>query len=1015
MMVQNPGRGSEHPAGRLHRPEITPPGKIFGRDREMGIIRDIFERVSGGNIVFLLISGYAGIGKSALIETANREIFQQKCRYIYGKFEEFKKNVPYNAIVQAFRGFIEQLLTKSRSELRQWKERLIQALAPNAQAIINVIPALEAIVGKQPQLTQLGPLESQNRFRLYFQKFINVFSGKASPLVMVLDDLQWADLASLTLLKALVSNKEIHNLLVIGAYRDNEIDSGHPLMLVLEEIKKEKIAAHNIWLGPLKITNVGQIIKEILGEDNRRVMSLAEVVFNKTNGNPFFINEFLKSIYRDKILQPGAEPGENWRIDLESLHQLQVTDNVADLLVMKIKKYLIGSQELIKLAACIGTQFSLELLSLACEKSKQKTFSAFTPIIQEGLLFYVNGNYCFIHDKIQETVYSFIPEEEKKATHYKIGSLLLEHTPKSELKNKVFFITDQLNAGREKITEGKRRTELLNLNLLASKTAREAAAYESALKYLVIGIDLLEEGSWSSRYGETLALFTRAVEAAYLCADFVRMERYAKIVLREAKNLLDKVKIYEIIIKSYIAQNKLMEAVTLGREVLKQLGVILPKKPTKADILFNFIKIKFALRGKTVADLKDLPDMKDQYKLAAIRIMISTGSAAYYSLPNLPPIMIFRILELSLKYGNTPSSAFCYAAYGFVLCGIIGASQAGYEYGRVAVDLVRQKKAREQYAKVYFMFNVFIRPFREHMEKTVESLRQAYTYGLESGDFEYAVNCITMYFILSYFIGKNLLALNDQFVHYYNSIIKFKQQRLLHTIRKDRQFALNLMGKSEYRIKMKGESFDEDEMLPVFRAANDRINLNSFYLYRSILAYLFYEYREAKKNIEMAESYMDAGLGSLNNPQYWLYDSLILSALYTQVSVWKKLKFHRQIVSNRNKLKKPALSSPQNGLHKYRLIEAELARIGNKPDTAIKKYDAAIQAARENRYKNEEALADELKALFLLSENKRNDAAVYFQAAHRCYSEWGALAKVRHLEERFPAFFTGPTIQNDAG
>ena len=617
------------------------PEKLYGRESEVFSLLAAFERVSAGSAEMMLVAGFSGIGKTAVVNEVHKPIVRQRAYFIKGKFDQFQRNLPFSAFVQAFRDLMGQLLSETDAKLEQWKLEILAALGDSAQAIVEVIPELERIIGQQPPLPEISGSAAQNRFNLLFEKFIQVFTTQEHSLVIFLDDLQWADLASLNLIKLLISASDNRYLLLIGAYRDNEVFPAHPLMLTLAEIQKGEAKVNTITLAPLAQADLNCLVADTLACSTALALPLTELVYQKTQGNPFFSTQFLKSLHEDGLIEFNFE-ARYWQCDIARVRTLALTDDVVEFMALQLRKLPTRTQEVLKLAACIGNQFDLAILAIVDENSLVETATALWKALQEGLIlpisevykFYqaegnsnsVIGNgkefdqlpitreqlakYKFLHDRVQQAAYSLIPEEQKRSTHLKIGQLLLEKTPQADREERIFDIVNHLNVGVELITQEEEREQLARLNLVAGKKAKAATAYAAAVEYFNVGKELLTANSWENQYELTLGLHTEAAEAAYLCGDFDRMEELASVVESCAKMLLDKVKVYEVQMQACMAQNKLQEALNTGLQVLKLLGVEFPSEPNPSDIGEALGETAAILNEKRIEDLIELPQMR---------------------------------------------------------------------------------------------------------------------------------------------------------------------------------------------------------------------------------------------------------------------------------------------------------------------------------------------------------------------------------------------------------------------
>ncbi len=994
------------------------PQKLYGREQEISTLLAAMERVSLLTNEMMLVTGYSGIGKSSLVQEIYKPITKQQGYFTSGKFDQFQRNIPYSSFVQAFRSLIQQLLTESQAKIDTWREKLLAAFGANGQVIIDVIPEVELIVGQQPTVPELAPAEAQNRFNLVFQNFIQVFTQAEHPLVLFLDDLQWSDIASLKLIELLMTASCNRYLLIIGAYRDNEVSASHPLTLTIDEIKKLGVTVNEILLTNLSLSNITQLIADTLNASIEKVRLLAKLVLDKTHGNPFFINEFLKLLYSKYLLKFDLKSGA-WKWNLAQIQTSEITDNVVELMASRVQQ-LGQTQEVLKLAACIGNSFNLETLTIVYKKSPRETASNLWEAIAAGLIlpltdtyklidFDIQGlatdvkvEYKFAHDRIQQAAYSLIPGTQKQAVHYQVGQLLLENTPSIEREQKIFNIVNQLNLGCNCITQQIEKDNLAQLNLKAGKKAKASTAYEGALRYLMIGINLLGE-SWQRLYDLTLALFVEAVEAAYLCGQFDQMEELASVVLQKTSIPLDKVKVYEIKISAYSTQNQIQKAIDTGLIALKLLGVSLPKQPNKIDILLNLLETKLALLGKRIEDLIDLPEMSDKIALAIMRILSALIAAAYFATPNLLAIIIFKGVNLSIKYGNTDLSAMTYACYGLILCGRLGNIRTGSGFGNLALELLDRFNAQKIRPKVTHIVNSFVKHWHSHVRQALPSLLENYFIAIEIGDLQYASHCRFNHTFYFSYVGTELGFVSQEIAKFNEFIHKFQQKLYYESILMTWQTVLNLMGHSDCPYRLVGQVYNEEEtLLSQLEAKNNQNMIFQLYFDKLMLCYLFEKYQLALEYAAIAEKYLDGLVGTLCVPAYHFYSSLIQLAIYTNASKVEQKRLYRKMQASQNQIKKWAHHAPMNHLNKFFLIEAERYRILGREIKAADCYDKAIALAQENKYIHEEALAYELAAKFYLALGKTTIAEAYMQNARYRYLIWGAAAKVKDLDEKYP-------------
>jgi predicted ATPase len=541
------------------------PQKLYGRENETELLLSAFSRVANGNPEMLLISGFSGIGKTVLVNDLQKHILEKRGYFISGKFDQFNRNVPYASLIQAFRDLIRQLLSENEEQIIYWKQQLLLALGINAQVVIEVIPELEFLIGQQPPVLPLGTTESQNRLNTSFQSFVRVFTQKEHPLVLFLDDLQWVDQGSLQMINLLMSDKSCRHFLLIGSYRDNEVTASHPLLRLIDEIKRNRVSITNILLSPLTNNDIVKLIIETFNCSSSIASPLAELVQKKTNGNPFFINQFIKTLYSEKAIEYDEKQGK-WVWDISVIRDMRITDNVIELMTGKIRKMQGDVQETLQLAACLGNKFSLEALSQIREIPITQTARDLVPAMEEGLILPIGNNYKlletitesdnlnnaeilgityrFVHDRVQQAAYFLINEEQKKEVHLKIGRLLLANSNNTYQEN-IFDIVNHLNFSLDLILDPGEKLKVADLNLQAGKKAKASSAFPEALKYLRLGSSLLNTECWHSDYSLCYSMHMELAECEHLCGNVQQAEEYFDVVINRSRSGMDKAMVYE--------------------------------------------------------------------------------------------------------------------------------------------------------------------------------------------------------------------------------------------------------------------------------------------------------------------------------------------------------------------------------------------------------------------------------------------------------------------------------------
>ena len=1000
------------------------PQKLYGRELEIAALLATFKRVRHGTGEVLFVTGYSGVGKSSLVHEIYKPITQQHGYFGVGKCDQLQRNIPYGPFAQALRDLLRRILTESASQVSSWRERLLAALGANGQVIVDIIPEVELIIGPQPSLPLLPPAEARNRFNLVFQDFLGVLARPEHPLVLFLDDLQWADGASLQLLQQTTSTLFTQYILIIGAYRENEVSEAHPLMLIFNEIQKSGNTINKIRLNPLNVSDVNQLISDTFHCEGKQSRPLAELVMTKTGGNPFFVNEFLESLHAEKHLTFNFQ-SNRWEWNVARIRSLDTTDNVVELLIRRVQNLKEETQRVLQAAACIGNQFDTDVLSIALGKSQKEISIEIRDALESGLIIPlstidaltddIQGSaeevriaYRFTHDRVQDAAYSLIPEKDKQAFHYQLGQRLLHSIDLEKRKQNLFEIVDQLNLGLDYVKSDKEQDELVELNLMASKRAKAEAAYEPAFEYILTGIELLREDIWQRQYELARDLYTGATEAAYLNGDYTQMEIMSNEVLQNATNLLDKIQVYECLIEAgYADQHRIEEGVQIGLHALELLGMELPKNPSQEDVLQSIDETRKAIAGIKIEALLDLPEMTDPHLLAAVRILMRMFTTAYVGNPELFSLIVLHMVRLSIKNGNTSLSARAYAAYGFMLSTVVGDIEGGYAFGQLALNLVERFHARDIQASVLYLVNGFVRFWKDPLRETLDDSLEAYRVGLETGAVEYAAVSAFSYNFKAYWSGKNLTILEHDMDQYGEAIKKLKQEMIADLNALQHQVVLNLMGYSKNPFQLVGTSYDEEKMFPLLLEVNNINALSIICLNKMILCYLFRDYTQSVTYANMTEKYLRGMQGTSAIPVFYYYDSLSKLAIYPDAASPEQSHLLEKIEQNQERMKKWSHHAPMNFLHKFYLVEAERARVQNDENKARECYDNAIDLAREHAYLNEEALASELAARFYLARGHDRIAYHYLQDAHYAYLKWEAFAKVKDLEGQYPQFLAG--------
>ena len=913
-----------------------------------------------------------------------------------------------------------QLLTESEERIAAWRQALNAALGNNGQLIIDVIPQMELILGPQPPYEPLESRAARARFDLVFQNFTRVFAQPDHPLVLFLDDLQWVDGASLELLQTLLTPSQIDYLFVIGAYRDNEVSDAHPLMIALNQMNRVGVAIHEIALQPLSLPDVNQLIADALGRSPRETEALAELTLDKTQGNPFFLSEFLKSLHADGLLAFDLESG-SWQWDLANIQSADITDNVVELMTGRVQRLDDETQQVMKLASCIGSNFDLRTLAIVHDQPVRRTVSHLQSAAAEGLVLpiddtyklmevdfegmgEINVEYKFAHDRIQQAAFSLIHEHERPAVHWKVGQLLLAGMSQEQREQRVFDIVNQLDLGLQYVADQAEADEIATLSLSAARKAKAAAAYATAFRHSSIGIQLLtwrtDEDPWTRRYDLSFQLHREAADAACLNGEYGQMQELLDVMLQRCESTLDKIQGYKIEIQSYAAREKLLDGVSAGLKALRLLGIDLPQKPTQEDIGRGIANAAAAWADMEIEEIADLPRLTDEHKLAALELLASLYIPAFNGAPELFMLIVFEELTLTIAHGLTYLSSRALVAYGFILCAL-GQIDAGYRFGKLALALADEFEEKGPRSSTLFMFYFFVLQWKDSIWHSLDNFIGGYRLGLEAGDIEFAALNLCGVSLQSFWCGRELGELVEDAEIHSAAIGNLKQELSQQVHDQYYQIALNLMGRTEDRTILTSSVFDEQEKEQRYKDLNSITQLAIFNINKMILSYLFGQYAQAAKRSREAKQYIYALGGMTPLAGYYFYDSLIQLAITADSTADERAGAVARVKTNQEKIALWAGHAPMNFRHKHCLVAAELARVRGEDSAARDLYDKAIQLASSSKFVNEEALANELASAFYRARDLPHVARHYLQDAHYAYQRWGARAKVEELEERF--------------
>jgi PAS domain S-box-containing protein len=980
---------------------LMTPETLYGREHEIATLLGAFERVvANGAIELMLVSGYAGIGKSSLVNELQKALVAPRGRFASGKSDQHNRNIPYATLAQAFRSLVRSLLGESETELERWRGSLSEALGPNGRLIVNLIPELELIVGPQPPVADLPPQEVKNRFQMVFQRFLGVFARKEHPLALFLDDLQWLDAATLDLLEHLITHSEVRHLLLVGAYRDNEVGPAHPLSRTLERIREAGAGIEQIVLSPLGQNDIELLVTDALHCEPERARPLAQLVHEKTSGNPFFAIQFVAALNEDGLLVfDPVTPA--WLWDIDRIHARSYTDNVADLLIEKMKRLSVPAQEAMKQLACIGNVAEIATLALFYEHTEDEVHAVLWEAVCAGLVMRQETAYTFLHDRIQQVAYSLILEERRADVHLRIGRVLLASMAADELAEHLFDVANQLNRGAALLTDRNEKAEVATLDLRAGRKAKASGAYASARLYFAAGLALLDDRDWASGYELTFSLWLERAECEFLIGDFDRAAQLIVELLQRASLKVDRAAVYVLNVSLCIARSETAHAVDSALTGLRLLDIDLPAHPTWAQVQAEYESVWHTLGGRPIESLIDLPLMTDPQLQAAMRLLSALTPSAGYFDHHLHFLIICRMAKLGMQHGISDATPHGYSHLGMILGPVFHRYPDAQRFANLACDLVDKHGFVASRAKVYQTAGM-VAIWTQPISTAIDFMRATFRAAIETGDLTYA--CFSMDQRIT-----DLLLRNDpldtvwietekslQFVQ------KARYQDVAAVIVSQQRFIATMQGRTASFSTFSDAQFDEAAFEAQLAANFTPAAACLYWILKLKARFLSTDYDEALRSADKARALLWASILSVQRLDYSYYAALTVAACYEHGSANQQQEWRAVLAAHQEQLREWAKNYPPTFADKHALVSAEIARLEGRDADAMRLYEESIRSAHDHGFVQNEGLAQEVAAQFYAARGFERIAHVYLLDARNCYLQWDAHGKVKQLEIRYP-------------
>jgi PAS domain S-box-containing protein len=978
------------------------PERLYGRENEIELLLAAFDRVANqGRTELVLVSGYSGVGKSSVVNELHKALVPSRGLFASGKFDQYKRDIPYATLAQAFQQLARQILGQSERELGHWRATILQALGPNGQLMVNLIPDLELIIGDQPPVAELSPQDAQNRFQMVFRQLLAVFARTEHPLVLFLDDLQWLDAATLHLLQSLITHDEVRHLLLIGAFRDNEVSPSDPLMRTLAELRKTAAPIHEIGLANLGRKDLTGLVRDALHCEWERAHSLAQLVYEKTGGNPFFAIQFFAMLAEEGLLAFDPEAAA-WKWDLARIRDKGYTDNVVVLMGGKLRRFSSTTQEALKQLACLGNGAEIATLTLVYGEAAEAMHAALWEAIHAGLVLRLGSTYKFLHDRIQQAAYSLIPEEHRAETHLRIGRVLLASMSADELAERLFDVANQLNQGAARLVNRAEKARVATIDLRTGRKAKASAAYASACIYFAAGMALLDETDWASDYELMFSLWLERAECEFLTGHFDTAEQLLGALIERGASKVDQAAAYRLQVQLSIVNGKYPQAVSSALTCLRLFGIDISAHPTWGEVEAEYETLCRQLEGRPIESLIELPLMSDPELQAAMEVLSATDPPAYFTDFHLVCLLRCRIVNVSLQHGTSGAAAFAYVSLGLILGPNFRRYSEGYRFAKLACEIVEKHGFVAYRARIYEMMGV-VAFWTQPVTTAIDFIRASFRVASETGDLTYACYCMDQSVTTLLVRGDPLDAVWRESERALDFVRKARFRDVADIIVSQQRFVATMQGRTANFSTFNDAHFDEALFETQLTGGRMRAMISFYWIVKLKARFLSGDYAEALAAALKAKELLWVSGGHLELLDYFYYTAMTVAALYEKVSANEQKRWHDLLSVHREKLHEWAENCPSTFADKHALVLAEIARLEERDLDAMRWYEVAIREARENGFVQHEGIANEVAGQFYLKRGIEKMAQSYLREARYCYLRWGALGKVQQLDQRYPA------------
>lgn len=1004
------------------------PQKLYGRNTDIKALLSSFQQVQNGQFTLALIGGYSGMGKTALVQEIRKTIISKNGIFINGKYDQLEKNISYSALIDALKQFIQLKLAKSPEIIKPFIEQLKVELQEQGQLIVEVVPELELLIGQQKELPNLPVAEAQNRFQDVLGRLIGCFASKAQPLVIFIDDLQWADLSTIKFINKLAQSKKNQYVFFIGAYRDNEVSSTHPLMMSIAEMDTLKVPIQKIALTALSAENVNAFVADTLKRKPFDTVELAAIIGKQTGANPFFLKLFINRLVADGLVYLNKNSLQ-WEWGIQEIRQAGITDNVVELLTQNLERLPKESQHILKFAACIGNRFDLSTLSKITQFSPaQIAKNLWQPLSQyfiipldESYLLaetltsenFQNVSYQFTHDRAQQATYHLLKEQEKLEFHQLIAEKLYDSLPPKKLEASLFDIVRHFNIALPLIPQKDKRLIIRDLNLRAGDKASEATSFPTALPFYRKAADLFEENAWVNNHDLIVKSHLKLAECEYICGTYDTAERLYILILNKTTKPEYIAKVYDIQLTHYAQLGRNKETLKLGTKVLKKYGVSFIAEPSTLQLVPKLLYTKLMLWRKDVTAFVDLPPISSPQKEYAIQTLMNISATAYVYNSNTMLLLVLRMLQLSVGYGNAPASAFGYGLFGFVEGAALGNAAQCKKFADLSIKLSNRIENPILRAKVQFLRAFSTQHWFEPIPLAIPKLVESFKMLDQSGSYAFAGYSLQALMSKRFYLGealpKYLEDLNN-FLQYAERVQEKYTENLLLVLK---GYVTSISGILYEDFQQHDLYQKEESYLAALSAERLVMPVAWHYVYQQMLHYQLENWDHAKKYAKKAAIIDEASPTSMAQIEHHFYKILLQAELYPNLSIIQKNSAKIKVKLGLAKLKKWAKDCPENFELRYRIARvAWLATVKSKKQQ--QRFTATYALAEKSSNLHLKALTLELWAKHLFQVGEIGKAYEKINTAIEKYYDWGANIKAQSLSKKYlPSFQSNALVNTD--